>query len=225
MRFSHLSEKILDSLNNKDLTKCRKVAKSWQSYLDKQKILHVRMIETKISKIHEVGNEWKWFFETANTEAIKDLRQVVDSNYHDGLDPKIKSNLVGNTPRIMFAWEGYLNYFKMITKKTKNVNPRRDGNGNGITPFHFAAAKGHFEVCKYIIENITNKNPAADDGITPLHTAAKKGHLDITQLILDQVENKNPKGPFIYYVSMFWAFFFDPPTHLASKNKILHDPP
>ena len=52
----------------------------------------------------------------------------------------------------------------------------------------------------------------------PLGTGIK-----LSRISFPKIFNVN-KGPFIYYVSMFWAFF-DPPTHLVSKHKILLDPP
>ena len=39
--------------------------------------------------------------------------------------------------------------------------------------------KGHFQICKLIIDNVEDKNPANDNGKTPLYTAAFNGHLDV----------------------------------------------
>ena len=71
LRFPHLSERIFNLLNNKDLTKCRKVGRRWQVYLDMQKLLDIRIIVAKIEKYHEVGYEWKRLFEKANSEAME----------------------------------------------------------------------------------------------------------------------------------------------------------
>ena len=55
-----------------------------------------------------------------------------------------------------------------------------------------AAKKGHFNICKLIIENVQNKNPANSIGHTPLHEAAYFGRFDICKLIIDNVDNKHP---------------------------------
>ena len=71
----------------------------------------------------------------------------------------------------------------------ENKNPP---NNNGHTPLHVAAYKGHFDVCRLIIDNVKNKNPADSRGITPLHRAASQGQWKICHLIIQNVENKNP---------------------------------
>ena len=73
----------------------------------------------------------------------------------------------------------------------KYKNPAKD---DGATPLHLAALndrKGHFEICKLIVENVEDKNPAAKDGSTPRYIAAKRGHFDIHKLILKSMENAN----------------------------------
>ena len=55
--------------------------------------------------------------------------------------------------------------------------------GDGITPLHMAAEKGHYEVFQLIISNVNEKNPASHDGFTPLHIATKHGHYKICNLI------------------------------------------
>ena len=55
-----------------------------------------------------------------------------------------------------------------------------------------AAAKGNYEICKYIIKNIKVINPPMVDGITPLYMAAQNGHFDTCKLIIENVEDKNP---------------------------------
>ena len=53
----------------------------------------------------------------------------------------------------------------------------------GMTPFHSASKKGHFDVCKLLIKNVKDKNPAALDGCTLLLLATKDGHLEIVRLM------------------------------------------
>ena len=54
-KFSHLTEKVFYQLDDKSLVNCRKVAKSWQNYLENQKLFQIQKIKASISHFHEVG--------------------------------------------------------------------------------------------------------------------------------------------------------------------------
>ena len=60
------------------------------------------------------------------------------------------------------------------------------------SPLHIAAAQGHLEFCKYIIEKTNNPNPKKRSGLTAFHMAASSGCRDICELIIDNLEDKNP---------------------------------
>ena len=47
-RFPHIGEQIFDNLKNSSLTKCRRVNKYWQNFIDGQKILYIRKIQENI---------------------------------------------------------------------------------------------------------------------------------------------------------------------------------
>lgn len=188
VRFSHLSERILNCLKNEDLGKCREVCKSWQFYLDEAKFLDIRKIKAKITKFHEIGDEWKRVFEAANADTIKKLHKRVDNAYA-AVDAGNCSYLKGTTPSHVAANVGDLSLFEAINEKAENLNPRNDA---GITPLQYAASKGHLKVCEYIMRNLVDKNPRCNVGWTPLHAAAKSGDLNVLELIIKQVEDKNP---------------------------------
>ena len=63
---------------------------------------------------------------------------------------------------------------------------RRDNYGN--TPLHYAAWNGHFDICKYILENVQEKNPSNNVGETPLDLAHQKKHFKIFELISQHIE-------------------------------------
>ena len=78
----------------------------------------------------------------------------------------------------------------MIIKNISNKNPADDF---GITPLHYAAEGGYFNVCKLIMkQNIANRNPGNLNGITPLHKAAKESHMKICILLIENIDDKNP---------------------------------
>ena len=57
-----------------------------------------------------------------------------------------------------------------------------------MTPLHWAAQYGHFEICHLILKNSQDKNPENIHGHTPLTLAAKFGHFETFKLILDNVD-------------------------------------
>ena len=55
------------------------------------------------------------------------------------------------------------------------------------SPLHIAAAQGHLELCKYILEKTNDPNPKKKNGMT-----AYGGCREICELLIDNLENKNP---------------------------------
>ena len=50
-----------------------------------------------------------------------------------------------------------------------------------------AASKGHFDICKLIIDNVDNENLASNNGSTSLQEATQNGQLEIYKLIIDSL--------------------------------------
>ena len=73
-RFAHLSEQVYDSLSNADITNCKEVDRSWNSYLDKQKFVEIRKIEAIVQQFHKLGKAWKMILKKGSTQIIMDLR-------------------------------------------------------------------------------------------------------------------------------------------------------
>ena len=44
-RFPHISEKIFQQLDDKSLTNCREVSKSWQEFLDSKNMSWIRIVD------------------------------------------------------------------------------------------------------------------------------------------------------------------------------------
>ena len=86
-------------------------------------------------------------------------------------------------------------------------------NNGGVTPLHIAAEKGHFDICKLILENMEDKNPAMFGRKTPLAIAALNGHIDICKLIIENLENKklaSDNNFTLLYYAAFAGFFYLP---------------
>ena len=63
-----------------------------------------------------------------------------------------------------------------------------------LTPFHFAAAYGHLDLCKYVSKDLEDMSPKCNLGQTPLHLAASNGHLDVCKHIMEKTTNKSQKN-------------------------------
>ena len=59
-------------------------------------------------------------------------------------------------------------------------NPRKD---DGWTPLHYAAKKGHLDICKLICKNIEDKNPKDNYGLSPIFLANGNGHMEIVSYL------------------------------------------
>ena len=84
---------------------------------------------------------------------------------------------------------GFLTY----TDFRETNNPR---DRIGKTALHLAAEKGHFNVCKFFLENLEEKNPKDNYGRTPDDYAFANGHLNllrICELIPETIEDQNLK--------------------------------
>jgi cytohesin len=82
------------------------------------------------------------------------------------------------------------------TQLVENEDDKNPADEQGFTPLYIAADRGHFELCKSILEteSVIDGNPRIYNGDTPLHSAAQNGHYKICELIVNESVNKNPKN-------------------------------
>ena len=73
-----------------------------------------------------------------------------------------------------------LETFKLIYEEVEEKNPQ---DNSGWMPIHFAAHRGHLEICKYIHEKGDSLSPQDNFGTTPLTWAAMIGHFAVCQFI------------------------------------------
>ena len=60
LRFSHLGEEIFDSLDNKNLVICRKVCRTWKSFIVDHKFFWVRVINKHEENMCILGKREDW---------------------------------------------------------------------------------------------------------------------------------------------------------------------
>merc|ERR1712008_394536 len=95
----------------------------------------------------------------------------------------------------------------------KNI-PWLPKDNKGRTPLHWAARKGHTQVCLYFMRELNQgsdkfNNPKDCQGYTPLHLAAEFGHVETCKVIIENIWDKNPCS------ARDWKYS---PLHKAAEN-------
>nr|CAB3462539.1 unnamed protein product [Digitaria exilis] len=74
------------------------------------------------------------------------------------------------------------------------VDLRAVKDNKGCHVLHAAAAKGHFGVCKFLVEEMAfDVNSTSDEGVTPMLLAAIDGNVPILRYLLDR--GGDPEAP------------------------------
>ena len=192
-------------MDDRSLVSCREVSKTWQEYVDSQRIFWIRKILKYANPQTKFHEEWKMVLDKKPIKTLMKFARFVWSQpkyecsplyvagamgdielfnsvkEKTGLKEDSKNNR-GDTPFHTAAYKNHINLCKVIIEKLQDKNP-----------FHLAAKLGHLEVCKFLCLNLEDQNPKNEEGITPLHLAAEFGHLDVVKLLCSNLEEKNPK--------------------------------
>ena len=216
-RFSHLSQEIFNCLDNKNLSKCREISRSWHNYLDTKKFSQVRFIKGILEDWHEETHSWTKFkvpasyqlvFDKANAETIIELGIAVNQFYIYAKEASrgwYKDNIwgikttkttlsdQGLTPLHIAAATGYVSLYENLRKIAKVKNPN---DFDGRKPLHHAAYYGCLEMCQFIMlsKKTRDKNPKCKYGSNPLYWAASNGHLGVCKFIIENVKDHNRKN-------------------------------
>ena len=217
LRFPEIAESIFENVDNQSLVNCLEASRELENFLrsQSQKLYLKRKIQ-KIVESHEwiMSGMWKTVLKNSSTETIIQLEFAVSKFYGDIWFPLrctiyqlcniIGVELVPNypdwpiclSPLHIAAGTGDAQLWKKLSEKCDEKNPK---NKLGSTPLHFAALKGHLNVCKTIVEYSGQADSGAQnskdrDDRTPLHWAAKGGHLSVCQFLMQHLKNKNPGG-------------------------------
>ena len=149
-RFPHLCRDVFKSLDNGNIANFRKVGRFFEKYLDKQKFVKIRIIKATLKKFHKIGKSWNQVFETANTETIADLQQVVFHFYN--AKKGFWNSQEGLSPFHVVAAYGTLSLFKKIEENVNSKLRKYDFEDNNpihlatenerYSPLHYASAYG-----------------------------------------------------------------------------------
>ena len=238
IRFPHIGDQILQQLNNEDYTNCRGISETFKSFIDNQKLLHVRIIEKYINST----DDWQTFVKISGVEEIIEMAQAIKNFSQD------KESLYYHKFAQPYLSEDRLGYLCTSDNKTQSINQIKPmehltvlqcatmfGNCKTLKKWHkkwlerrehspsemhhqykgrhlleYAATYDQLEAYILIADNCQDKNPKDSAGVTPLHHAALKGHYDICQWILNNI--KLPKYNF------FGTYFDESPLECAAAN-------
>ena len=117
------------------------------------------------------------------------------------LETKIKDGDDLATPLIIAARDGKLDFVKVLLRYEANIEARGtikiDGEViEGCTALWIAAAKGHFDVVRLLIEQNAEVDGRTSSNSTPLRAAALHGHLDIVRCLVENGADVNARTSF-----------------------------
>lgn len=82
----------------------------------------------------------------------------------------------------MWNWIKYLIQIKSNTFSFKNP---QEFDESGTTALHKAAANGHLEVLKLLVEQGSDVNKTDITGCSPLHAASRNGHMSCVKFLVE----------------------------------------
>ena len=117
------------------------------------------------------------------------------------LETKIKDGDDLATPLIIAARDGKLNFVKVLLRYEANIEARGTIKIDGeviedCTALWIAAAKGHFDVVRLLIEQNAEVDGRTLTNSTPLRAAAFDGHLDIVRCLVENGADVNARNNF-----------------------------
>ena len=117
------------------------------------------------------------------------------------LETKIKDGDDLATPLVIAVRDGKLDFAKVLLRYEANIEARAtikiDGEAiKDCTALWVAAAKGHFDVVRLLIEQSAEVDGRTSNNSTPLRAAAVDGHLDIVRCLVENGADLNARNNF-----------------------------
>ena len=213
LRFPHIGSQIFDQLDNPLLTKCREVGKSWNSFIDNEKLPWIRMI---IKHIKPLVSPWKHFLRKSNVKSVVEIAVSVIQYFREfksvpeNTVPLHFAAMIGNTEIIE----------RLIQIGAKGVGIGKPGKSPSLPEFDnldpevfspkfrykSALHKRKEKRFELEMENWIPEMEMDSFQCTPLHYAARNGHLTAYQVIMEISRNKNPECGYMT------------PFHMAAKH-------
>ena len=133
---------------------------------------------------------------------LLDLRKYSNAeSMKAALKKKTKDDDDLATPLIVAARDGNLYFVKVLLRYGANIEARGTINIDGLvvedcTALWVAAAKGHFDVVRFLIEQNAEVDGRTSSNSTPLRAAAFNGHLNIVRCLVENGADVNARNNF-----------------------------
>jgi ankyrin repeat protein len=89
---------------------------------------------------------------------------------------------------MLAALNGDMDMVQLLISKDAEVNKK------GWAPLHYAAANGHDDIVKLLLDHSAYVDAGSPNGTTPLMMAARGGHISTVKLLLDNGADLNVKN-------------------------------
>ena len=119
------------------------------------------------------------------------------------------------------AMTGQTKVFQTMLEKAEDKNPKDD---NLDTPLHSAAERGHYKICKLIIDaGIEDKNPSNKNNETPLELATANNHTEVGLLIRERVGSWDSTEKMDFFHENLSKFDWHDLSPIRLATMILHN--
>ena len=144
-RFPHIAEKIFEQLDNKSLTNCREVTKSWQNFINEINLIWIRIVN--IPTILSDGDTYLHLAaQMGQTEVFGEiLAEENDKNPKNNWD-WTPFHLACYYDQLLIT--GLL--LRTASDKTIDLNTK---DNNGRTGLHIASSCGHLSIVETLLKN------------------------------------------------------------------------
>ncbi|KAF5895516.1 serine/threonine-protein phosphatase 6 regulatory ankyrin repeat subunit B-like, partial [Clarias magur] len=122
--------------------------------------------------------------------AENDHSDIVKLFLHHKPELATMPNMEGATCINIAAAKGSLTVIRELLKLSQEDATTLNNKANGSCPLHLAAAAGHTEVVKALLEAGASAEEEDLEGMTAVHLAARNGHTDILELLKTRVSLK-----------------------------------
>ena len=119
LKFPHVGQQIFKKLSNKNLTKSKEVARTWEHFITNEKFYKQKVhYETKQKEKNEEG--WTPLHKAAEEGKDSKCKLIMDN-----VEDKNPKDDFGWTPLHLAAWEGHLSVCQLIVNNVEDKNPKK----------------------------------------------------------------------------------------------------
>ncbi|XP_055611402.1 mucin-17-like [Uranotaenia lowii] len=116
------------------------------------------------------------------TSAFEKMQSKDESHINKEIRSWVLNKGVGESVLHKAARLGYTDVIVYCLERLE-MDPDQKDNA-GYTPLHEACAKGHLDICNYLLKYGASHSETAVSGIRPLHEAVENSFIEVTRLLL-----------------------------------------